>query len=63
MRRTASEIKKQTEKWLDERWIIAHMADARPQDMSYYNGACKALEFAGFTWERDTDGKHRVYKE
>ena len=42
MRRTAREIKKQTEEWLDERWMIAHMEDARPQDMSYYAGAVKA---------------------
>ena len=62
MRRTASEIKKQTEKWLDERWIIAHMADARPQDMTYYAGAVKALEFAGYDWQRDAEGKHTLYK-
>ena len=62
MRRTASEIKKQTEEWLDERWMIAHMDDARPQDMSYYNGACKALEFAGYEWQRDAEGKHTLYK-
>ena len=62
MRRTAREIKKQTEEWLDERWMIAHMEDARPQDMSYYNGALKALEFAGYDWQRDVDGKHRVWR-
>ena len=63
MKRTQKQIIKNTEDFLNERWIIAHMDDARPQDMSYYNGACKALEFAGFYWERDTDGKHKVYKE
>lgn len=63
MKRTQKQIIKNTEDFLNERWIIAHMDDARPQDMSYYNGVCKALEFAGFYWERDTDGKHRVYKE
>lgn len=37
-----------TEKFLDERWYIANMPDARPQDVSYYNGALKALEMAGY---------------
>ena len=63
MKRTQKQIIANTEDFLNERWMIAHMDDARPQDMSYYNGACKALEFAGFYWERNTDGKHRVYKE
>ena len=63
MKRTQKQIIENTENFLNERWMIAHMADARPQDMSYYNGACKALEFAGFTWERDVDGKHMVYRE
>ena len=62
MRRTAREIKKQTEEWLDECWMIAHMEDARPQDMSYYAGAVKALEFAGYEWQRDAEGKHTLYK-
>jgi hypothetical protein len=62
MRRTASEIKKQTEEWLDERWMIANMEDVRPQDMSYYAGALKALEFAGYEWQRDAEGKHTLYK-
>lgn len=62
MRRTASEIKKQTEELLDERWMIANMEEARPQDMSYYAGAVKALEFAGYEWQRDAEGKHTLYK-
>lgn len=45
-----------------KRWMIAHMEDARPQDMSYYLGALKALEFAGYEWKRDSEGKHTVYK-
>ena len=48
MKRTPKVIKQQTEEWLDERWMIANMKDARPQDMSYYMGALKALEFAGY---------------
>lgn len=62
MKRTPREIKKQTEEWLDERLVIANMKDARPQDMSYYNGALKAIEFVGYEWKRDKDGKHTLYK-
>ena len=63
MKRTPKVIKQQTEDWLDERWIIANMEDARPQDMSYYNGALKALEFAGYEWKRDVNGKHTLFKQ
>lgn len=62
MKRTPGEIKKQTEEWLDERWVIVNMEDARPQDVSYYNGALKAIEFVGYEWKRDKDGKHTLYK-
>ena len=62
MRRTASEIKKQTEEWLDERWMIVNMEDARSQDIGYYLGALKALEFTGYDWQRDAEGKHTLYK-
>ena len=62
MRRTAAEIKKSTEEWLDERWMIANMEDARPQDMSYYHGALTAVAFLGYDWQRDKDGKHTLYK-
>lgn len=62
MKRTPREIKKQTEEWLEERLVIANMEDARPQDVSYYNGALKAIEFVGYEWKRDKDGKHTLYK-
>lgn len=62
MERTPKQMKKQTEEWLDERWMIANMEDVSPQNMSYYNGALKALEFAGYDWERDSEGKHILYK-
>ena len=63
MKRTEREIKQQTEEWLDERWNIAHLEEPpRPQDISYYNGALKALEFAGYEWQRDENGKHTLYK-
>ena len=42
--------------------FIANMDGSRPQDMSYYNGALKALEFTGYDWQRYMDGKHRVWK-
>lgn len=40
------------EKFLNERWYIANMPDARPQDVSYYNGSLKALEMAGYPYYR-----------
>lgn len=62
MRRTQQEIIEQTENWLNERWKIAHMEEPpRPQDVSFYNGALKALEFIGYEWTRDNDGKHTLY--
>mgnify|MGYP000848072671 FL=1 len=62
MKEKQSEINERTESFLNERWIIANMNDARPQDISYYNGALKVLEFAGYEWNRDEYGKHRVWK-
>ena len=62
MKRTSKQIKHQTEEWLDERWMIANMEDASQQNMSYYEGALKALEFAGYDWKRDAESKHTLYK-
>lgn len=62
MERTPKQMKKQTEEWLDERWMIANMENVSRQNMSYYEGALKALEFAGYEWKRDSDGKHTLYK-
>ena len=56
------QIMKRTPKVI-KRWMIANMEDARPQDTSYYNGALKALEFAGYEWKRDADGKHTLFKQ
>lgn len=61
--RTKKEIIKQTEEFLDERYMISQMEDSRPQDVSYYNGAIKALEFLGYSWKRNENGKHAVIKE
>lgn len=62
MKATQKEINKRVESFLNEQWFIANMKDSRPQDMSYYHGALKSLEFAGYGWQRDIDGKHRVFK-
>jgi hypothetical protein len=61
MKRTPKIIKQQTEEWLDERWLIANMEGVSPQNVSYYKGALKALEFAGYEWKRDVDGKHTLF--
>ena len=62
MKRTQKEIKRQTEEWLDERWMILNRKDSAPCDVSYYNGALKALEFVGYEWIRHEDGKHTLIK-
>lgn len=54
--------KEQIAEWLDERWMIANMEDVSKCNMSYYNGALKALEFAGYDWERNEEGQHKIYK-
>lgn len=63
MGRAQKQIKQQTEEWLDERQLIANMKNSRPQDVSYYMGGLKALEFAGYNWERDSNGKYTLYKQ
>lgn len=64
MKRTQKEIKKQTEEWLDERWMIANMEHPpRVADVSYYRGAVEAVGFLGYHWKRDKDGKHTLFKE
>lgn len=62
MHRTPKVIKKQTEEWLDERYSIYEMT-RRNEDILYYKGALKALEFAGYSWKRDVNGKHTLLKE
>ena len=62
MKVTQKEINERIESFLNERWFLAHREDSRPQEVSYYNGALKALELAGYDWRRDEDGEHRVFK-
>ena len=64
MRRTSKMIVKQTEEWLDERWSIAHFKNPpRQPDLNYYKGAIKAVEFLGYSWKRDENGKHTIIKD
>lgn len=53
---------KSTEEWLDERYVIINDLGNRPVDNSYYNGALAAIKFLGMDWERDENGKHKIYK-
>ena len=61
MKRVNNEMIDRTEEWLDERWLIATMDDARTQDVSFYNGATQAIQWLGFNWERNEEGKHIIY--
>lgn len=60
MTKLQKEIKR-TEEWLDERYSIYKMAN-RNEDLLYYQGALKAVEFLGYEWERNEDGKHTLFK-
>ena len=65
---------RQIEMWLDSRYNIALHTDERMgnnddeeflpnnPDIIFYKGAIKMLECAGFSWTRDSKGKHIVYK-
>ena len=61
MARTQKDIIKSTEEWLDERYSIWEMAN-RNEDLQYYRGAVKAIEFMGCEWRRDKNGKHTILK-
>lgn len=61
MARTQKEIIKSTEEWLDERYSIYEMEN-RNEDLQYYRGALKAVEFMGYEWRRDKNGKHTILK-
>lgn len=65
MARTEKQVIKATEEWLDERWIIANMEvneEIDLADMKYYEGAIAAVEWLGYDWKRDQNGKHRLFK-
>lgn len=50
-----------TQEWLDERYAIATMEDARIADKAYYEGALEALRFLGYH-VIFMSGKHEVFK-
>lgn len=60
MTKLQKEIKR-TEEWLDERYSIYEMAN-RNEDLMYYQGALKAVEFLGYEWKRTENGKHVLFK-
>ena len=49
------------EKWLDERFNIYEEFN-RKEDYLFYEGAIRAIEMIGYTWERNNSGKHIIYK-
>ena len=59
-RKTNTEVTR-TEEWLDERYSIYQMEN-RNEDLQYYRGALKAVEFLGYSWKRNSDGKHTITK-
>lgn len=63
MGRTPVQIKKQTEEWLDERFMICDMNGGGQADVVYYNGAIKAVEMLGWSWTRDSSGKHKIFRD
>ena len=62
MRLTDRDYIQRTEEFLDERYAIATAESARLQDMSYYMGALRTIEFLGYNWERDKEGVHILTK-
>lgn len=62
MKRAPKEIKQQTEEWLDERYLIYLTLGGRNEDLQYYRGALKAVEFLGYEWIRHEDGTHSIFK-
>lgn len=58
---TKADIKR-TEEFLDERYAIVCMSNGRVADDCYYRGAIKAVEFMGYDWTRDKNGKHKLFK-
>ena len=48
---------KDIEKFLDCRYFYAQQTK---EDKIYYQGACDALIFAGFSIKQDKDGKHTI---
>ena len=47
---------------LDERYLIANSEIGSQSDKEYYEGILKGLELAGYSWERDKEGNHKLFK-
>lgn len=63
MASSESLIKKNVEEFLDERWLILNMyTPPRPADLAYYNGVLATVEKFNYSWTRDNDGKHKIWK-
>lgn len=55
-----NEHKEFLEVWLDERYYLAKKDNASSKDITFYNGAVKALYFAGIELFRNDDGEHTI---
>ena len=55
------EYKNRTEEYLNERWNIFNDFEKREADKIVYETALKTIEFMGFSWTRDTEGRHIIY--
>lgn len=51
-----------TEEWLDERYNILRIKGVSLANQWYYRGALQAIEFLGYEWSRNENGKHKLYK-
>lgn len=51
-----------TEEWLDEEYNILRIKGVSLANRWYYQGALQAIEFLGYEWSRDENGKHKLYK-
>lgn len=57
------DIIRRTEEWLDERYnILKAIKEASLANQYYYQGALQAIEFLGYEWSRNENGKHKLYK-
>lgn len=54
--------------YLDERWGIieflerSDITESLQANKSYYEGVVKGLELSGYSWVRDENGKHKVWR-
>lgn len=47
---------------LDERWVIIQaFPEYSTANSTYYSGLTKVIELLGGDWQRDENGKHKVF--